>query len=84
MLQFKLKGDTIHLAQGIWFDSRKKKYFYIYETSHIFKVPFSWTLFLRKLPRIKFYSRKIKYVKISIDKSEKLVGDYSQWMKDVN
>lgn len=78
MLQFKLKGDTIHLAQDIWFDSRKKKYFYIYETSHVFKVPFSWTLFLSKLPRVKVYYRKIKYVKISIDKSEKLVSDYSQ------
>lgn len=78
MLQFKLKGDTIHLVQGIWFDSRKKKCFYIYETSDIFKVPFSWTLFLRKLSRVKLYNRKIKYVKISIDKSEELVGDYSQ------
>lgn len=31
ILQFKIKGDTIHLAQDICFDSSTKKYFYIHK-----------------------------------------------------
>lgn len=74
----KSKIDTTSMAQDMWFDSSQMKYFYIHKRLAMFSRSHSLDSVSRKLPRVMFYNRKIKYVKTLTHKSEKLVGGYSQ------